>query len=338
MTSQHPRLRSHTRKRKSGRVVTYYVYDMRGTGKPDVALGADYTAALKRWDELHNRAPRIAGTLQEAFDRYARDVLPTLKPGTRADYAKHLRHLAPFGPATWDAVRLPTLVEYLSRRKGKTQANRELSVLSAVWNKARLWGLTELPWPAHGMSRAGWKNKEAPRKYRPTWGVFEAVYAHADQTLRDCMDVATATGMRLTDCVSILLPRDGVLRLEASKTGKAADFQIDLSAVLPAVVERRRGYKVAHLMLLSTPTRPVSLKMLSERWGAARAAAAAAAVTAGDAGLAAAIRGMYLRDARKLAADLAASDTAAAELLQHDDVRLTRKHYRSTVAQLKPTR
>jgi hypothetical protein len=38
----YPRLRSHVRKNKSGRVRVHYYYDMRAEGKPDVALGDDY--------------------------------------------------------------------------------------------------------------------------------------------------------------------------------------------------------------------------------------------------------------------------------------------------------
>ena len=68
MTGLHPRLRSHSRRRKSGKVVTYYFYDRRPEGLPDIPLGTDYDAALRQWDEIHNRQPRIAGTLMEAFE------------------------------------------------------------------------------------------------------------------------------------------------------------------------------------------------------------------------------------------------------------------------------
>jgi hypothetical protein len=64
VTGQHPRLRSHTRRRKSGKVVTYYLYDRRPDGLPDIALGRDYESALAKWHEIHERAPRIAGTLK----------------------------------------------------------------------------------------------------------------------------------------------------------------------------------------------------------------------------------------------------------------------------------
>lgn len=342
MTNKHPRLRSHTRRRKSGKVVVYYTYDRRPDGLPDVALGTDYTTALRRWDELHNRAPRIAGTIEEAFGEWEKQALPAYESAeTRKGYAKSLRQLRKvFSEATWDGVTLSDLKGYLKARTGKTQANREMALFGLVWNWARMEGYTELPWPAAGLKRSRWKNKEQARKLRPTDAMFAAVYAQADQVLRDCMDLASATGMRLTDCRTILLPREGeALRLVANKTGKAADIDPTASAVLPGILARRRAIRASHLMLLSTPTgRPVSPTMLRSRWDEARAKAVAAAVEAGDEELAEGVKAMYLRDMRKVAGRKAGSVEAAAELLQHDDQRLTRKHYHDVVARLKPTR
>lgn len=333
MTGKHARLRFHVRRRKSGRVTTYYVYDRRPEGLPDISLGTDYEQALKKWDEIHNRAPRIAGTLQEAFDQWRATVLPTYeKDNTRRGYELNLRRLAPvFGPATWDRVTLGLLKQYLLKRTGKTQANREMALLSIVWTWARLEGLTALPFPAARMGR--WRNKERAREFAVTDDLFAAVYGHADQVLRDAMDIASATGMRLTDVRTVALPASDVLSWRASKTGKAASVALADSPVLTALVERRRGYRAAHTMLLSTPTRVVTADMLRTRWDDARAAAAAACPELADQ-----IRAMYLRDMRKRASDLAGSLDAAAELLQHTDKRLTARHYRSTVAKLKPTR
>lgn len=338
MTGQHPRLRSHTRRRKSGKVVTYYVYDRRPEGRPDIALGRDYEQALKRWHEIHEHAPRIAGTLQEALEAWQRDRLPTYSSDvTRRGYALNLKRLLPvFGPATWDQVDFPTLKTYLKKRSAKTQANRELSLLQIVWNWARGEGLTTLPWPAAGMARSKWKNTETPREFEVTDELFAAVYAQADPVLRDCMDIATATGMRLTDCRTVVLPRDDVLRLKASKTGKRADFDMRLSAVLPDLLARRRAIQADHLMLLSTPKGgKVSPTMLRDRYESARDEAAKLADAEGNESLAQAIRSMYLRDMRKRAADLSEDPTA---LLQHGDKRTTEKHYLTRPQRLKPAR
>jgi len=341
VTGQYPRLRSHTRRRKSGKVVSYYFFDMRPDGKADIPLGSDWDIALAKWRELYEQAPRIAGTIEEAFGEWEKEALPTYTSAeTRRGYTKGLRWLRPvFGGATWDGVTLVDLKRYLTERDGKRQANAEISLFSLIWNWSRLRGFTTAPWPAHGMERVAWKNPEKARAFRPTMDLFAAVYPHGDQVLQDCMDLATATGMRLTDCRTVILPRDNILSLKASKTGKEADFDLDLSGVLPALVERRRAYPATHLMLLSTPTgRPVSAGMLRDRWDAARAAAAAAARQADDEALAVRIEGFWLRDARKLASKLAGNLGRAQELLQHDDPRLTSKHYPSAVAALKPTR
>ena len=341
MIKKYPLLRARVRRRKSGRVVTYYFYDREKEGLPDISLGTDYEEALKRWDEIHNKKPRIVGTLEEAFAAWEADVLPAYENAeTRRGYAKSLRHIRPvFGPATWDSIQLVHLKGYLKKRTAKTQGNREMALLSVIWNWARGEGLTSVPWPAAGMERSRWKNKENARHFEVTDPLFEAVYAEADQTLKDCMDIATATGMRLTDVRNITMPAGDMLTLKASKTGKTADYDVSVSSVLPELIERRRKLKANHLMLLSTPTgRPVSETMLRARWEAARAAAAAKAEEAGDQALAAAIRAMFLRDMRKRAADLAEDMEGASKLLQHSSTKVTARHYRTKATKLKPVR
>lgn len=340
MINRFPLFRARTRRRKSGKVVTYYFYDREREGLPDIPLGKDYDEALKKWDEIHHKRPRIVGTLEEAFLAWEAEVLPTYDNAeTRKGYAKGLRRLRPaFGASTWDAVKFGHLKRYLAARSAKTQGNREMSLLSLIWNWAR-GTYHELPYPAAGMERSKWKNKERARSFEVTDELFNAVYAEADQTLRDAMDIATATGMRLTDVRTILLPPGDTLRLKASKTGKAADFDISMSAVLPELIARRRSLKAGHLMLLSTPGgRPVSPRMLRTRWDSARAAAAKKADEQGNSEAAEQIRAMYLRDMRKYASDLASDDEEASKLLQHSSVALTKKHYRKKATKLKAVR
>ncbi len=344
MTGDHPFLRSHSRKRKSGRVVTYYFYDRRAAGEPDIPLGTDFDAALKKWTEIRTDGPRIAGTLEEAFRAWEADnesgLLSYTNKETRDGYAKCLRQVRPvFGPATWESVEFVHLTAYLRKRSAKTRANREIALLQIVWNWARKEGLTGIQWPAAGMERSRWKNKEQAREFEVTDDLFDAVYHAGDQVLQDCMDVASATGMRLKDTVTVVLPVNDKLRLLASKTGKKADFDLSLSTVLPKLVARRRALRADHLMLLSTPTgRPVTYRMLRERWEFAREWAALNAEAAGEHDLAAEIRAMVLRDMRKRAGDLSDSDEDASKLLQHSSVQLTRKHYRTRAAVLKPVR
>lgn len=338
-STKYPRLRTHVRRGKAGQAYVYYAYDMRPEGKPDIQLGKDHAEAIKQWDELHHKRPRTIGRLQEAFDRWEIQELPKYESEeTRKGYAKNLRKIAPvLGGMTWDEVTLPILREYLDRRTAKTQGNREVSLLSIVWGKALLWGMTRLPWPAQGVKN--WKNEEKAREFEVTDALFHAVYAEADQVLKDCMDIATATGMRLTDTRTVRMPANGVLRHKSGKTGKWVEFEVASSPVLSALVARREASKAGCIMLLSTSTgRPVSMRMLRDRWEDARDKAALKAEQTGNQAFGKDIRAMYLRDMRSRAADLAGDIGEATKLLQHSSQRMTEKHYRTKAEKLKAVR
>ena len=337
--TKYPRLRTKVYKGKGGQAYVYYVYDMRPDGKPDVRLGKDYATAIEQWEQLHNKLPVTVGRLEEAFARFEEKELPKYdSKETRTGYAKNLRMLRPvFGGMAWDEVDLPALRLYLDHRTAKTQGNREMSLLRIVWGKALLWGMTRLPWPAAGVR--GWKNEEQAREAEVTPAMFAAVYAQADQVLRDCMDIASATGMRITDARTVRMPVDGVITHRASKTKKAVQFIVADSPVLSALVTRREAMRASSVILLSTSSgRQVSARMLRERWDDARDSAAYRAEVTGDAELGKRIRAMYLRDMRSMAADLAADVETAAKLLQHSSKAVTEKHYRTKAQPLRAVR
>lgn len=337
--TKYPRLRTHVRRGKSGQVYVYYAYDMRPEGKPDIPLGKDHAQAIAQWGELHNKRPLTIGRLEEAFERFEEKELPQYTNAeTRKGYTKNLRTLRPvFGQMTWDEVDLPSLRLYLDHRTAKTQGNRELSLLRVIWGKALLWGMTRLQWPAAGVR--GWKNEEPPREYEVTQAMFAAVYAKGDQVLKDCMDIASATGMRITDARTVRMPHEGYITHRASKTRKPVSFAVAESPVLSALVARRQSMKAHCVMLLCTQTgKQVSAGMLRTRWDAARDQAALEAEQAGDVELGRQIRGMYLRDMRSLAADLAGDLEQASRLLQHSSKAVTERHYRTKAQPLKAVR
>jgi hypothetical protein len=329
-----PRLRSHVRKGAHGQVWCSWYYDGRPDGEKDTPLGSDYEQAIVRWRELHEHKPRIAGTLQEAFERWSVEVLPTYSSiETRKGYARSLKIITPvFGPATWDQVTPKTITGYLKTRSAKTQGNREMALLSVIWAWAMTEELVKDKFPLLGVR--GWKNKEQPRESEVTDAIFAALYTAADPMIRDCMDLATATGLRLTDCRTVQIPPGDVLRVRSSKTGKAAEFSLADSPVLARLVETRRTLSCSHLMLLTTPScKPVSARMLRDRWDEAREKAAQAHPELADE-----LRAMYLRDMRKRSADLAGSLEEASALLQHSNPALTARHYRTKAVKLKPVR
>jgi site-specific recombinase XerC len=326
--SKYPKLRKSVKTGKSGQVWVSWWYDMRGTGKPDVPLGTDHTEALRRWAELHLDAPRQAGTLEEAFRGWEQRGI-TVRPDGRErapetihGYRKCLAEIRPaFGPARWEDITLPVLRAYITKRSAKTRARQEMQVLSVVWGWARLEGLTTLPWPATGMQRTGWKGAAGKRQVEVHDAAFAALYTHADQTVRDALDIATATGLRMTDVVGLRLSdvRDGRLVVQAGKTGKRAEFDLAASAVLSPIINRRKANRrPEHLFLLAAGRRPVTYRALSERFRRARAAAAKECPEAAS---------IWLRDMRKRAGQLAGSLQEASALLQHSSLSVTREHY-----------
>lgn len=330
--SKYPGLRTHVRKGKNGQVWTYWTFDRRAEGLPELPLGSDYQAAIEQWRKLAHDIPLSVGRIQQAIDKWRDKCLPDYPNAeTRKSYAKQLRNIeAAMGQMAWHEVTLPVLRQYLDARSAKIQGNRELSVLSIVWGKARLWGMTELPWPAAGVK--DWKNAESARQFEVTDALFAAIYAQADQVLRDCLDIATSTGMRITDARTVRMPVEGKLRFKAGKTGKWAYFEVSKSPVLTALIERRGN--ADSVMLLCTSTgRPVSMSMLRDRYELARDKAALA-----NPALASDLRAMFLRDSRKRAADLADDMESASKLLQHSTLKLTSAHYRTRATELKAVR
>lgn len=326
----YPRLRTHVRKGKAGQRWVSYWFDMRPDGKSDVSLGTDYEAAKLKWKELSEGGPRIAGTLQEAFNRWREEVLPTYESAeTKKGYTRHLKMIEPvFGPATWDQITPKSITGYLAKRTAKTQGNREMALLSVIWGWAVREELVSKPFPLLG--NRGWKNKESPRQLEVTDALFAAVYLEAAQPLKDAMDLASATGLRLTDVRLCTMPSGaeggGLLSISTSKTGKRATFEITGSAILSALVARRKKNKADHLFLLSSDSgRPVSARMLRDWWDEARAEAAAKPANEAIKG---GIEAMYMRDMRKRAASLADDMAEASKLLQHSSQAVTERHYR----------
>lgn len=326
--TKHPRFRTRVRKGANGQRWVSYAYDMRPDGKPDVSLGTDYDEAVKQWEELHHHKPRIAGTLCEGMELWRKERLDDLETryehdDTRKDYRRQLARVeAVLGGEPWHAVDMPMLKKYLKQRKAKTQGNRELAVLSIVWNYAILAGLTKLPFPAASLKRSKWKNKETPRNFDVTDAIFDALYKHAEPHLKDAMDLATATAMRLKDVVKLQITdqRGDILLIRANKTGKPAPYDLAESVILPALLERRKNAKAPHFWVLTkgTTAKQVTLRMLEGAFDRARIKALPECPE---------LKGVYLRDMRKRASKLAGSRKAASELLQHSSEAVTERHY-----------
>lgn len=334
-----PKFRTYVKRGRGGQVWTSFAYDMRGTGKPDIPLGSDYDEAMKRWAEIHHEAPRIAGTLEEAFKAWELDAETGLlserlaNKNTNRTYRKNLRAMRPaLGAARWAEVTLPALNQYVKARTAKSQARQEMQLLSVIWGWARLEGLTDLPYPAIDMQRSGWKGLVGVRTVKVTDTIFDAIYRHADPMLRDALDIATATGLRVEDVINLRISDATADRLAitAGKTQKDGEFDLTYSKVLQPIIERRKAMKgPEHIFILAAGRNVVTYRRLHDRYVKARKAAMKEVPEC---------KGVFLRDMRKRASQLAGSLAEASALLQHSSLSVTKRHYRGPGETLKPVR
>ena len=240
------------------------------------ALGNERARALLEWARIEGTEPDPAvRTFDVIALRYERDVIPGKAACTHRDNMRELDRLrAVFGAVLIDAIKPHHVREYLDKRgqNAKTRANREKALLSHVFNKAREWGYTDAPNPCQGVKGF----TERGRDRYVTDAEFAAVWAKADQTLRDAMDLALLTGQRPADVLKIERShiRDGALFIAQNKT--KAKRAIEIIGALAELIERinaRPRERLSYFLIQDDSGRPLSLAALGARFTKARKAA-----------------------------------------------------------------
>lgn len=341
-----PRMLRRTKKLKSGELWVGYYYNGRDDDgkRKEIPLGTDLQEAKRKWAELECApAPVDTGLMKHVFDRYIRDMLPGKKPATQKDNENSLKNLRKaFDNAPVDAITPQHIAQYRDKRSAKVRANREITLLSHVFNMAREWGYTAKENPCRGVR----KNKEEPRDFYADKEVWDAVYAVACEELQDAMDVAYLTGQRPADVRKMMITdiRDNALHVRQGKTKKFLRIILEQSGVrseLGNVIDRvlSRPRKVRSLYLVATPAgQPLNKGTLRLRFDAARAKAAAKAAADGNTALAMRIKEFQFRDIRPKAASEIGDLEDASKLLGHTKQQITEKVYRRIGEAVKPTR
>ncbi|OAE10680.1 integrase [Pseudomonas simiae] len=330
------------RPRKNGTVwVGYYYRDANGKELP---LGGDLDKARLKWAELEAKAkPADLKILQGIFDRYERDIIPKKAPRTQKDNRAELKHLRKgFEGAPIDAITPSMVAQYRDARTAKTRANREIALLSHVFNMAREWGFTDRENPCAGVR----KNKEKVRDYYANDMVWAAVYGQAPQELKDAMDLAYLTGQRPADVIAMKKGdvEGDFLTVQQGKTSKRLRIQMQTDSVknslgllIDDITARNKHHISQHFVLSKTGMR-VSQQMLRNRWDDAREAAVALAASEGRAGDAEKIRQFQFKDIRPKAASEITDIADASLLLGHSEQEITKRVYRRIGAVAQPSK
>lgn len=297
-------------------------------GRNQEFVGDNLADAMLAYGEREAaRAGRRPYTFGDLAGQYAAAVIPTKAPRTREDNMDELAMLlAVFRDAPLSAIEPHHVSGYRDNRfarprKGRqeaprratTRANREIALLSAIWNWARDTGRTNLSNPCEGVRR----NREEGRDRYVTDEELATVWEVADEPLRDALDLYHLTGQRVGDVLEMSLTdvRDGCLCLRQRKTGKP--LRLELAGDLALVLERIRGRTFPAAAVVSVALvrdergQRMTYDALQDRFQAARTAAGVH---------------FQLRDLRaKAATDL--GDLALAQRLLGHTTRAMTEHY-----------
>lgn len=341
-----PRMLARKRKLKSGVEWVGYYYNGRDEkGKrQEIALGTDLHAAIRKWAELECReVPPDASLMKYAFDQYERDILPKKAPSTQRENRLCLSQLRTvFDSAPIEAIRPQDVARYRDARSAPVRANREIALLSHVFNMAREWGFTKRDNPCRGVR----KNRETPRDYYAEADVWDAVHKAAGQVLRDAMDLSYLSGQRPADVLKMSKHdiRNDELHVRQNKTRHVLRIRLHVdgqATELGACVDRllaRPLQSMSGELICAERGQPLTMKMLRDRFETAREAAAKEADKARKADLAKRVRAFQFRDIRPKAASEMTSLDEASSLLGHTDKQITKRVYRRAGEVVKPTK
>jgi integrase len=234
------------RPRKSNRHLPKYVYEHHGAwwfrppngGPSRICEVGDYRALYAFMaDKLDPVRNDELTTLHACFQRYEREVLPTLADLTQKSYRIALRVLdETFGDRHPDDLQPRDIGRFLDVSTGRVHRNRQVAVLSAVYTKAvGRWYVAERN-PCIGVER----NQTRKRDRYVTDAEFAIVYQAMPPRVRIAMDLALLTGQRQGDLLGLTWDQvtpEGIA-FRQGKTGKR--LLVGMSPALEEVLDRAK--------------------------------------------------------------------------------------------------
>jgi len=302
--------RMYGRRLKSGAIRYYYCT----TDGKKIPLGADLSAAKLQWAQLESTGTIVkSDNFKAVTAAYKRESIPGKATKTQRQYELAINRLdIAFGSASLPQIQPHHCRQYLDRSAAKVRANRDMAVLSAVFNWARERGITNAQNPMIGVRR----NREVPREVYVTDEEFRALWLHAAPELQDALDIARLTGQRVGDVIKMHRAdiSDGHLWVRQDKTG--ARLGIEVTGELSQIIERAKSRTRAATGLYLVQTQDgkrLSYTMLRDRFDAAREASG---------------QRWQFRDLRPKAATDLDDVKAAKDLLGHKSETTTARIYR----------
>lgn len=293
----------------------------------------DPAACMRRYGELVG-APRRLSTMGDVIDRFLLEVVPKKAARTQEDYAaycvklKHaFEHMAP------DEITITDLYEYHAAREAPVRANREIAVLGSIYRHAIRWSAATRN-PVRGQFIFA---DEDPRD-RYVTGSERRRFARICPTwLHGYLTLKHLTGRRQGELLRLGLfsERHDGLAFRILKKRRFRELVIEWTPRLRRVWEWLK--KNVRRPPSSTVIFPASRgkrrgqAMSSQGFKSAWARAMKEWSSAGN-------EAFWEHDLRASSASAADSDERARELLDHEDLRTTRRSYRRGVQKVRPLR
>lgn len=307
-------------------------------GKKWFPLGKSEPEAYRRWAERVEAASNIT-TMSQLFDRYLMEHTPTVRPKTQAHQRRAIRNLRKvFGEFLVIEFQSSWAFKYYDERKkaGISAANTDLKTLNHVFSKAVEWGvIRNADHPTRGLKI---KQSDPVRdRYVEDWELREFLKV-VPEWLRLYVIFKLLTGMDKSTILSIKradLIEEGIITARIKTKGKKRIYE--WSPELKQCVEQIKALKL-----------PVkSLHLFCDKHGRPYV---------NDDGYTSIFDGAWQRcmkkalettelenrftehDLRAKVASDAESLDVAQKLLDHADVRITKRVYRRKVERVKPAK
>lgn len=175
-----------------------YYFVHKATGKWE-RLDSDYAKAMAKWATLVV-APTQVTHMDELFDKYLLEVVPTKAERTQKDNRQELRFLRTFfGQMDVSSVSSVAVATYRDNREAKTRGNREIALLSHVFNYAIRWGYRR----DNPCAVPGLRARERPRERYITHHEFETFKTLCPDWLKSYLDLKALIGARQQDMLAL---------------------------------------------------------------------------------------------------------------------------------------
>lgn len=244
-----------------------FYFDAGGKPRRWIKLGSDPVEAMRQYRRLIGKNSP-AGTVGKMLDDHLRAIVGSVKASSLAQYQVYGAHLhRVFGDMAIDGVTQFDVLKYLDVCP-RTSGPGEMSLLNQAYTRAMRTGLVTFN-PCLG-ARSGRKRPKRDRLISDA--ELRAVVVHASPILRVAIDLAYATGLRVSDMIALRWDQfddGGIVR--AKKNGNRQRFVVteDLREILDRA-KALQGKLASMYVLCGRGRQPIARQTVGDWWRDAR--------------------------------------------------------------------